>query len=464
MSTVIAPDKALLIAMLWAKLDTLPQRDLIERSDANQWINYMANLMPGDAMWHMVRAGGVGGSEIGGLVRNYLGHKADHEFSAHDWALSKLLRKTPEPAQGVLQRGHDMEPLHANRFYKEHNTERDQPAFDKLAKAQGSKIWMRYSPDDMVFLKKPTIIQSVDGPLSLSGRILVDYKAPTTVDEESRIAFQYTCQLHQGATLCQEQGIEISGAMLSQFNWATWTLKNDFVEIDEELCELIKESGDHYWDYVMRGEIPDYIVRKRLILDPKTRDEWQDAAIRLGQFNAMKTRIENESKNIREKLVNGLGMDQLRLDGQTISFPDAVRLSAITAIDEEKVRAALGEEAITGLQVKETITKYDTDALVKHLKELNVDVKPFRKLKRLDPTMTFNALVDAGYDPEEFMEESLRVTVEKSMKEQASDWFEQSFEPLELPVVEKNELDPADDSAAVIVNDSRRSRSERPAA
>src|SRR5690606_20161316 len=117
-------------------MDKLPQRDAIEASDANQWIDYMANVMPEEATWHMVRAGGVGGSEIGSLVNNYLGRRADHESSAHDWALGKLLRATPKPAGGVLRRGHEMEPIHARRFYENYGVGRDEAAFNRLARAQ----------------------------------------------------------------------------------------------------------------------------------------------------------------------------------------------------------------------------------------------------------------------------------------------------------------------------------------
>jgi len=425
---------------LWEKFDELPQRDLIDMSDAKQWIDYMSNVMPEDAIWHMIRAGGVGGSEIGGLVRNYLGHLADHAFNAHDWALGKLLRSTPEPEYGVLQRGHEMEPIHAKRFYKELRTRRDEVAFEALKRAKGQLPWMRYSPDEMVHFDSPTTIMQADGPVTLLGRVLVDYKAPTTVDAECRIAFQYSAQLHQGATLCREQGIDLSGAMLSQFNWATWTLKNDFVEIDPQFCDLIKEAGSHYWDYVMRGEIPPYVMRRRLELDNNVREDWTDAAIRLGQLNAMCTNLSNAAEELRGRIVKGLGLTEKRLDGQTISFPSAIKISGSAAIDEDAVRRSLGEDAMASLLVKEKNTKYDADAMLGKLKSLGVDVKPFRKLSRLDPSLTFNALVDAGLDPEKFMKESLRITVDRDMKESAADWFGDSFEPLKLPA----EADEAD--------------------
>jgi len=463
MSPNANPDIEDLKVRLWKKLDTLPQRDAIEMSDAKQWINYMVHVMPSEAMWHMVRAGGVGGSEIGGLVRNFLGQRADHEFSAHDWALGKLLRMTPTKPISVMQRGHAMEPIHAERFYQEYNASRDALSYEKLSKAQGTAIWMRYSPDDIVLLKAPTQFETVDGNLTLDGRILLDYKAPTQVDDKSRIAFQYTCQLHQGAILCQEQGIELKGAMLSQFDWANWRLKNDYVEINDELCQLIRQSGDHYWDYVMRGQIPRYITRNRYELNPEKQKAYEQAAIRLGQLKAMSTELTNAAEDLRSKLNKGLGIDQARLDGQTIVFKGAIKVSATTSVDEDKVRKALGEKALeelamekpevdryssealeavkevlgeaamANLMMKNKSTQYNTEALVEKLKELGQDVKPFRKMVRLDPVRVFETLDELGYDPEEFITESGRITVDREMKDRAKSWFSESFPALELP-------------------------------
>jgi len=432
-TTVASDAREIIKKQLWERLDKLPQRDLIASSDATQWIDYMSNFMPDQAMWHMVRAGGVGGSEIGGLIRNYLGHPADHGFSAHDWALSKLLRKIPEPSHGAMQRGHDMEPIHAERFYRELGVKRDKSLFDRLAQASGKHVWMRYSPDDLVVFENPTQIEQADGPIVLSGPVLVDYKAPTSVDEESRISFQYSCQLHQGAILCEEQGIELSGTMLSQFNWAKWSLKNDFVAINPELCDLIKEAGNHYWDYVMRGAIPDYVTKQRFSLDEKLRNDWTQAANRLSQLNAMNTCIGNAADALREQIISGMGLRNMRMDGQALVFPGALKIASTVSINETKVRQALGEDALEPLMVKEKAVKYDTDALVQKLKSLDVDVKPYRKLMKLEPSLTFDALVNAGLNPEDFMSENPRMSVEKEIKAMAEDWFKQNFEPLALP-------------------------------
>ena len=435
--TTLSIDVERLKKDLRAQMDLLPQRDLIQASDAEQWIGYMANLMPQEAMWHMIRAGGVGGSEIGGLVRNYLGHRADHEFSAHDWALSKLLRSTPDPATDVLQRGHEMEPIHAKRFYAEFNSNRDEKAYEKLKRASGSLVWMRYSPDDVITLAKPTTFLLPDGPQELSGRILLDYKAPTSVDRAASISFQYACQLHQGAILCEENDIEINGTMLSQFDWATWSLKNDFVSINPELCELIKATGTHYWDCVMRGEIPPYIHRKKYQAPPDLLN-WEEAAFRYGQIAAMKTILDNESKVLKEKILEGTLLEKYRLGGQDVVFKGALKITSPISIDEDKVRQALPPKVIDLIEVKETATKYDEERMKERLQALGENMKDFKKLKKLDADLAFDALVAAGLDPEKFMTQNLRFNVDAEIKREAQDWFEQSFPALELPEPKKD--------------------------
>jgi len=409
------------------KMDTLPQRDVIEASDATQWIDYVANVMPNEAMWHMIRAGGIGGSEIGVLVRNYLGQRADHEQSAHDWAMGKLLRQTPSPSTGVTRRGHDTEPMHAQMFYADIGAVRDEVAFEKLTRAQGQRAWMRYSPDELVRMLQPTTILQGDAPVELRGRILVDYKAPTEVDEHDKIAFQYMCQLHMGAMLCEEQGIELTGAMLSQLNWATWTLKKDFITIDPEICDLIRQAGDYYWSEMLAGRVPRYVQREKMIL-PETMDpSYMDLAAKLATIKAMAARLDKAKEVYQAELFEKLNVEGLRFDGQAIVFPNILTITAPVKLDETAIFEALGEDGFDAVQTKETQTKYDTDALVRRLKALNEDVKPYRKMTKVDPGKAFIALSEKGLDPEAFLIESPRTATAKNIKAQADQWFEENF-------------------------------------
>jgi hypothetical protein len=438
MDIQIIPSVTHLETQLRKVMDTLAQRDLIERSDADQWIGYMVNVMPQDALWHMIRAGGFGGSEIGGLVRNFLGVRADHDFTAHDCVMGKLLKQTPTPSLDVMARGHAMEPIHASRFYSEYNTARDIAAYEKLKHAQGNLQWMRYSPDDMVYLSRPTAFsQAGEGIIELQGRLLLDYKSPTTVAENSTIAFQYSSQLHQGAILCQEQGIDIAGAMLSQFNWATWSLKNDYVPINPELCDLIKEAGTFYWnEHVMRASVPRYVTRKRMELNDQKKEQWTEVAMQLAQFNSIKTAVEKKSTELREKLLAGLQLTEHRLDGQVLMFPGALKISSSSSIDEKKICDAFSDEEVQALRVKEEKTKYDHDLILNYLRENKIDLKQFKIKTAIDPSLAFAFLESKDVDPDKFMSDSLRFAVLPEVKKQTEDWLADSFEDVSIPHIE----------------------------
>lgn len=427
---------------LWQRMDRLPQRDVIERSDASQWIDFVANYMPDEAMWHMVRAGGVGGSEIGILVRNYMGERADHGASAHDWALSKLLRLTPEPAHGVLQRGHDTEPIQAQMLYKSLGVRRDEAAFSKLSKAQGLRPWMRYSPDEVIWVDAPIKLMQGGEEITLQERILCDYKAPTQVSAQDAIAYQYMCQLHMGAVLCAEQGIELSGVMLCQLDWATWSLKKDFMKVMPEMCDLILEAGTFYWDEMLQGRVPAYVVRNRMDVEALHDEKCLDLVNKVAMVRAMAKRLEKASDQYSAELMEMLGVQALRFDGQKIVFPHTLSVSAPTKIDEKAVMEALPEEVYKQVLVKGKKVEYDTAALVRAMKERQIDVKPYRVAGKLDPSLTFAALQSEGHDPEEFVIEVPRITVAHEVSEQAEQWFSENFtdtEPTEQGEAEEEE-------------------------
>lgn len=58
-----ADDKAEITKKVWSLVDALPQRDLIEVSDARQWIGRVVELHGEQAIWHAIRLNGFGGSK-----------------------------------------------------------------------------------------------------------------------------------------------------------------------------------------------------------------------------------------------------------------------------------------------------------------------------------------------------------------------------------------------------------------
>lgn len=435
---------------LFARIDLLPQRDAIEMDDAKQWVEYVVNVMPNLAMWHITRASGIGGSEIGALVKNYLGHPADFMFSAHDWAKHKLLRITPEPSGGSLRRGIELEPIHRQHFHHMYKVFRDQRKFEKLNQSQAKgRPWLRYSADDLITVPSSTVIDFGEQMIEVDGSFLIDYKAPTNISKQ--VAFQYACQLHQGAIICEDNDIELQAGILSQWDLQEWRPHNDLVMINPELKDMIKQSSDYYWDCVLRGEIPDYVFSKRFSLDEDDRQDWNDMVHHLGTLNALKSQIEKRSAETRARIEEGLNLNEYRLESQKIEFKGALNISAVSSIDDKKIRELLTPDEIASISVKETTTKYDTPALVRHMKANGLDVKPFRIQTKLDPEKTFDLLVEKGLNAQEYISESLRFNTDRGLTAQANLWLDQNLPTPEQPTSQKNDqfdLTPTADSIA----------------
>lgn len=410
---------------VWAIIDRLPQREAIVDADARAWV---ADVVPryGDmAIWHATRAGGFGGSQIGALVRNFAGQRADHEQSAHDIVAGALLRKTPDEPNGHMRRGIAFESMHRQWFYEKYGAVRDERGFKVLSESVGAKPWMRYSPDDLVLVQQ--------GDVCL--RKLIDFKAPSQVDQSASVAFQYACQLHMGRLVCENNDVRVDAMQLSQFDWANWCLKDDDVPLVPGLSDLLIQAGDHYWDFVLRGEIPPYVYKPRLAEEQVLRDKLNEPASRLAYLKAIVSSLDKKMKVVEAQVLPELqkyhiGGARLKLDG--ISY------AASPVFDEAKIRAlspdVLSEEALASVPLKGGSTKrYDEDAMLAALRAQQIDVKQFLKPGSLDGEALYQVLSDSGIDADALMGEQIRGTVDKKLSEQVNAWVERTFGDLVKP-------------------------------
>lgn len=414
------------------KIDSLPQRDQLQESDIAQWVGFVANTMPDQAMWHVIRAGGIGGSEIGGLVRNFMGYRADFMFSAHDWALEKLFRRFPQAQNSDMRRGIENESLHRERFYREFLCHRDEGAFKALSEGKGTLPWMRYSPDDIVVFDADITIEMNGNVVQVSKgqRLLIDYKSPSHVNAQDSVSFQYACQLNMGAILANELEVRLDGSLLSQYDWANWLLKNDFVHIDPKLAELIKEAGNTYWSDVLNGRVPAYIQSQTADIEPEQIEKTMPLARKIAQLNAIATAAKNESEQLRKRLLEEIDLKDRRLAGQKIAFPNTLNIGASMGIDQEKVLKDLAEcpEILAQCVAdgKKDKVSYNVEAMVKTFEQMQIDTSQF-VLPQLDPQKTYQALIEANKDPESYVTETLRFTVNKKVSEGAKAWVAKHF-------------------------------------
>ncbi|MFJ3463520.1 YqaJ viral recombinase family protein [Achromobacter spanius] len=386
---------------LWALCDSLPQRAAIDTREAAEWIDYMANVRPKEAVWHMRRASGIGGSEIGGLVRNRWNIRADFEFSAHEWALGKLLKKLPDEGNESTYRGTVMEPVIRQMFYAQCSAERLPSEFDRLKNAVGSMKWMRYSPDELCRFRHPFPLV-VDGHRhQLFGRYVADYKAPTSVDASDDISFQYAAQMNQGAILCEEQDIEVDGLLLVQFDYQNCKLHLNALPVDRELCEAIRETGEHYWGEVMQGRIPRYVVKEQRTLTDDLRAAALPLVQRLAMLSGVAKKVNDEAEAVKQSLNGLLDLNNKRMGAEKLSFPEVMSCSATPVIDEDRLAERLPAEVIEACRHggnAKAKNELDPDAVARALEAAGVDINTVLR-RKLDPAKVHQALADRDIDP-----------------------------------------------------------------
>lgn len=414
-------DREQITRTVWQIIDGLPQREAIVEGDARHWVAAVVEGYGDLAVWHAIRAGGFGGSQIGALVRNHAGQKADHDQSAHDIVEGALLRRLPDEPNGQMRRGVAMEPQHRVWFYQKYGAERDVEGFAILSKNTGPRAWMRYSPDDLV--RMPA------GAAGTRPRFLIDFKAPTQVDQGESVSFQYCCQLHMGRLVCEHNGVAIDGLMLSQFDWGNWQLKDDEVPYLAQLDELIVAAGDHYWSYVLRGEVPPYVRRPKLDADAFP-EEVRDTAMRLARMKALANvmakkvdLLESQVKPALEKFQ--FGTSSLALNGITYT--------ALLKPDVEKIQQVVAADVLERVPLQAGKKRYDEEKLVRKLKDLGVNVAEFTQPNCMNNEALYAALCDHGYDADSLMKEQLRGTLDKKLVEEADAWVEREFADLILP-------------------------------
>jgi hypothetical protein len=434
---------------VWGIVNRLPQREAIIEGDARAWVSAVVGAYGEMAIWHATRSGGFGGSQIGALVRNRNGQRADHGASAHDIVELCLLRRLPDEPSGQMQRGVFMESIHREFFFKKYGARRDAVGFETLAKSSGMRQWMRYSPDELAFVDA---FGDQVAPAGKSFRVLGDYKAPTTVDQNERVSFQYVCQLHMGRLVCEHNGVHIDGLVLSQFDWANWQLKDDIISYLPQLDELIVDAGDHYWQFVLRGEVPPFVRKPKL--DPESfAPELREAAERLAKLRALHSALESRIETITETIKPELEKHQF---GGAALRMNGITFTASPVADEEAIRAKVPVELLETVPLVANRKRYDADAMLKALKAREVDVKQFLLPGNLNSDALYSVLLEAGYDADELMRERVTGRIDANLKSEANAWIER-----ELASLVGTPPDDAADDAAGQPNDREGQETQR---
>lgn len=424
-------DREAIAKRVWAVVDALPHREVIRTEDARIWIDQVVGQHGEAAMWHAIRLNGFGGSEIGVLVRNFHGERADHNMSAHDIVAAKLMKRAPLEETSHLRRGHENEPLHAQRFWNKWGAVRDEQAFEMLSRSKGRHPWMRYSPDDLVRMPFKLVMKDGQVKLARSSKPLlwlIDYKAPSQVDQEAKVAFQYAAQLHQGAILCTEAGMDLDGMMLSQFDWANWALKDDVVQWDPQMGQSLLEAGDHYWEFVLRGELPRYIVTPLWDQNPEYVESMRDHARLYAALASLSDAAKERADEVRKQLTQPIA--DVRLGPAKIDFIDPdnggklLSISASKMLDKDLAQSLFSQEQLDSCEKGDK--ELDTKAMERYLQEQGVDTSQFKK-RKLDADKVFALAQQLGMDPQLLVKEQMTLRIASPVKEAMRNYLAEAY-------------------------------------
>lgn len=236
-----------------SELQTLPQFSFINPDRFQPWIDRVNAIDPGRLPWHVRRLSGFGGSEIGVLVGALRGYYHPHQ-SANQLVAMKLLNVLPEPPNGDLLRGQEMEEF-ARAKYRQQillrypNAKPRDDIIEHLGKFRDPKYpWLIGTPDEVIEVEP--------------GKIwIVDYKCPnpTALEEykNSGVPFYYSAQLHHYRYIAEQMGYEISGLELASLDYKEWNMFCQEVPYSKNLEEQCLYAGDYYWNqFVMKGVVP----------------------------------------------------------------------------------------------------------------------------------------------------------------------------------------------------------------
>lgn len=427
-------DQALL-ERLSSTFSNLPQRDVVEQEDAQKWLENILKWHKPRAAWHADRLRGIGGSEMGAVVRGMMNLEETGFANFERVAEHKLMKRLPDFETHHMKRGTALERLAQLTFCYRQNAVRDLESIRKIEKGSSVKglEWLVGNPDDVAFLAS-------------GGRWMVDYKVPNVVDDS--ILFDYEVQLNHYSINAELQGIKLDGMLLAKLDLAPEIANSlvDRVELmaDAELKELAKtiakvnlpgfrilpivvppnptlrqqilECGNQFWnDFILKGVVPnqrkELLPVSELTAEKISKFQLQYASAKAGinQLNV----IASEAENAIAEMLEGVDFKD-KVFPETIVAIKEKSLDKTLVIQEALLRGATEEELQTD---KKT---YSVDALVDEIKRLGGDASSDALYEKSSDAKKAEAfLASKGVPVDEFRQAgvSLRVSTKKADKE-----------------------------------------------
>lgn len=350
-------------------IDALPQRQHIKEEDIQAWIEQTrANGDNHDIGWHIKRLNGFGGSEIGALALNYQGLRST--FTSHRQLVrQKLMQLSPEPPDLLMRRGTLLEPTIAEIFMTDFHARRDYETLDALAASNQrdpDHPWARVFPDDVVLIGDQ--------------RVLVDYKAPTEPPKDGSTCYEYACQVHLGKHITENVvGTHIDFMLVVYYDHAIGTVRAVQVDYDPQMHQIMMEAGDHYWDMVLNGQVPEYLPKpepETIVLDGEAKQLQHQLIDRIGTLALLKKQIDGEIKKAAKELTEVSTVGGL-YEVDTVKGIPLLTPVIRRTINEDQLSELLSQNSISRDQIESDTNEYDGEAMAELL--VNLGREPIYK-------------------------------------------------------------------------------------
>lgn len=338
--------------VLLSMIEKLPQSRLIPLDRRSDWIERVLMVEPSRAEWHIKRAGGIGGSEIGVLVNGLRGGY-DAFSSPRELVKNKLLHSSPDGGNGHTRRGTSMEPIIKDIFGKKFDCISESKSIYDMRMVRDADLpWLTGNPDDVCLIG--------------GKRYIIDYKCPMpdTLDgykKQDGVNFNYVTQLHHMRMLADRASINIDGMLLVSLDMREWDVDTRLVQYDKSIEDEIVFAGNHFWnEHVMTGILPDPPARPRFdlsLIDEHDRIALTDLALGFVSAKAVESCSSDEASEFRSQISRLT--EKYQIDDAKISLP-GVGVKAKKVLQKDEV---VKLSVRSGLITMDVVSNIDDEAL-----------------------------------------------------------------------------------------------------
>lgn len=366
----------------------LPQGHQIDEASKARWASWIQRFDPDRAAWHFERLKGIGGSEMGAVVRGVQGLSHSGFSTITKVVEQKLLQRMPLRQDSNMLRGTVLEHLARLATQYRYNAAIDSDAIRASAAGvpKPGYEWLKGNEDDALIIK--------------GRRLLADYKVPSTFSEN--IDFDYEVQLHHYGLKGRMAGVKYDGYLLVKLDLApelaaslttkfpTMTTAEQHqlartiaaadvpgmrvvalgVPHDHNLDVQILESGRYAWEeYVLKGVVPQIKPAELIKLSDadtiRLADYQKQYAMAKAGMNHLQTVVTAAEAGIQQ-LLAGVDLDSGDLP-----------INIVNISKKNFDKTAMVEEAISlGASADDLVSEkagYDVGALVEEIRVLNGD-------------------------------------------------------------------------------------------